>query len=171
MAHPGIPGKAARSLKIRPDEFSMGSPRPDEFSMGSPRPDEFSRPRLSCLFPFLFFRVLSPQSLPVALELRRLGVGHRWRITVDAEATGLQGPWSAPELKPRVSSSSSFPLRPSSLRRTQLLRRRCRRGRQRSQYEAFPYSLFQPRTHLVQTRSRSERRSDDRTDLGSERAQ
>ena len=47
----------------------MSSPRPEEFSMSSPRPEEFSRPRLSCLF--LFFRVLSPQSFPVALVSSR----------------------------------------------------------------------------------------------------
>ncbi len=50
------------------------------------------------------------KSFPVALELRRVGVGHRWRITVDADATELQGPWSAPELRPRLSSSSFLAL-------------------------------------------------------------
>ncbi len=32
-----------------------------------------------------------PQSFPVALELRRVGVGHRPRITDGADATELQG--------------------------------------------------------------------------------
>ena len=51
-----------------------------------------------------FFRVFSPKSFPVAQELRRVGVGHRWRITDGADAAELQGPWSAPELRPRLSS-------------------------------------------------------------------
>ncbi len=58
--------------------------------------------------PPLFFRAHSPQSFPVALELRRVGVGHRWRITVDADAAELQGPWSALEPRPRLSSLFLF---------------------------------------------------------------
>ncbi len=72
-----------------------------------------------------------PQSFPVALELRRVGVGHRWRITVGAEAAELQGPWLALEPRPRL--SSVFPL-PSSV--LPLL------------------SSFQPRADLVQTSRR-----------------
>ncbi len=53
-----------------------------------------------------------------------------------------QGPWSAPEPRPRLLALPS----------------------------CLPSSLFQVRTHLVQTRSGSERRSDDRTDLGPGRA-
>ncbi len=86
----------------------------------------------SCFFLLLllfFFRVFSPQSFPVALELRRVGVGHRGRITVGADAAELQGPWSAPEPRPRL---SSLFCRPSS---------------------------FQLRAYLVQTRSRTGRAS------------
>ena len=43
-----------------------------------------------------------PPKLPVALELRRVGVGHRPRIAVDVDAAELQGPWSAPEPRPRL---------------------------------------------------------------------
>ncbi len=45
----------------------------------------------SCLCLCLCFRAHSPQSFPVALELRRVGVGHRWRITVGADAAELKG--------------------------------------------------------------------------------
>ncbi len=52
----------------------------------------------------------SPQSFPVALELRRVGVGHRPRITVGADAAELQGPWSAPDRGRGCLPSSVFPL-------------------------------------------------------------
>ncbi len=58
-----------------------------------------------------FFLLFPPQSFPVALELRRVGVGHRPRITVGADAAELQGPWSALKPRPRPSSSSPPGLR------------------------------------------------------------
>ena len=67
----------------RPDEFSVGTPRPDEF--WSERPVAFSSSSCLPLLPGIF-----PQSFPVALELRRVGVDPRPRIVVGADATVLQ---------------------------------------------------------------------------------
>ena len=61
-------------------------------------------------FIFILSSLPPPQSFPVALELRRVGVGHRPRIMVGADATELQGPWSALEPRPRLSSLSPLPV-------------------------------------------------------------